>query len=399
MKIMKNYNIHNDNNVEHLPATSYDNYRRNIYEASLGPQIIGYNESDFSCAMNDPMSVFIDITDDTTRTRWPLLSPVYNYSELRYEYFTDGSSNTGEAYYLSLPKIHLLDSVAKKETIEAIIDTTESGNQVVYEEERGSDTLALILSMAEDSVNHYSKNDLSGLLKVDSFIDPANNTSAAVVHYHGYGKAQRCEKNDTNNDLRLAYSLIGPERYNGDASGKTYLISPEFLNNDTAKVDELWNIYVNQFQNLVSNHPARQLQTYEEFSSMVRDKETLVIAHEVDGLVVSFGMFVQNINVCDWLNTDYYRQKFPDDKIVYFPGIATDIDRGGANYSMKVMDLVAKIMWRADTDLRVVFQCTNISAEYIPRLVEVGAAMATNPVDITIHEMARYNYKRLWSAE
>lgn len=357
-------------------------YERSIASQTLGPQLEGFTPHDVVRVFNDPETVKVKLVREEGEYDWPLLTPVKNFSEYLPSYFADRYGSDVDCMYLSLPP-----------------ETHDLSEEVVAELKKLSDTdKTLIVDQlgASDKLDKFGEQlgEYGIQVQVDELIDPKNNTPATVFHFEGLTEVVPDEVPVDSSDLREVYQGMEAE-----LSGEgTQLVDvsrvDEPLETGVSMRDRLWQIYQQQFGQLIENHPARQAQYEYEFDAMLRDPETLTIAHLVDGDVVSFATFVGNIESCDWLNTDFYRQNFPDEKVLYFPGIATDAEKQGNHYAMNLIDLVAKLCVRAKVQPRIVFQCTNISADYIPHIVK-GAVEATGLAKIEINEMARYDYRAI----
>lgn len=355
-------------------------YERVIASQTLGPQLEGFTPHDVIEVFNDPETVKVKITREEGEYDWPLLTPVKNFSEYLPSYFVDRYGSADDCLYLSLPP-----------------EKDDLSEEVVTELKKLSDTnKTLIIDQlaTNGKLGDFSEQlNANGIqVHVDELIDPKNDTPATVFHFEGLTEVVPDEVPVASSDLRKVYQGMEAEL---SAEG-TRLIDvnkvDELLDSGMSMRDRLWQIYEQQFSQLIENHPARQAQYEYEFDAMLRDPETLTIAHFVDGDVVSFASFVGNIEACDWLNTEYYQQKFPGEKVLYFPGIATDAEKQGNHYAMNLIDMVAKLCSRAKVQPRIVFQCTNISADYIPHIVK-GAVEATGLAKIEINEMARYDYR------
>jgi hypothetical protein len=126
---------------------------------------------------------------------------------------------------------------------------------------------------------------------------------------------------------------------------------------------------------------------------MVEDPNTYTIAHFSENDIAAFAVFVSDINACEWLNADFYRETFHDEPILYFPGIASDINKRGEIYSLHIVKLLSLLEHQMQQDPAILFQCTNISADYIPYKIVEPAGNSTGIIKISISEMMRYNYR------
>jgi hypothetical protein len=374
---------------ERAKTTSY--YETAMSEKSKGPQREGLGITDLSKALKDPDTHYTTVKSGTQKIKWPLLTPITNFSEYLPKYFDDKYGSTDDVYYLSLPED--LSDFDTDDVLGVIQEASEQDKVIVYDELVGTEgTMGRLQTL-------LAGYDPSLSLERDAFVDPKNSTEAAVIHYEGLGRRVGENTISSSSNLREIYDLLCSEHDEAEYFRGSVLLNPdkneEELPTGVKVIDRLWDIYDGQFSKLVENHPSRQAQTAEELKAMVNDPGTLTVAHMLkDGDIASFAMFVTDIDACDWLRTDYYKEKFPDDVILYFPGIASDSSKKGERFSLKIVDLVAKVLASTDRDARIVFQCTNISADYIPAIVQ-GATAATGIGEIELNEMCRYEYAAL----
>lgn len=373
--------------VSELDRSSLEFYEKAISAQTVGPQLEGFSPDDLVKVFNDPETIWFSVEQGGEKYDWPLLTPVENFSEYVQKYFDEKYGVDSKLLYLSLPPEENTDLTAFADTLSEHVD---SNTRLVVDYESSANSMQYLSKVAAK---------VGFNLEIDEMTDPKNGTAASVYHYEGLARIQPDEKPRSFSDLREAYAdLIADGSYVGDSQLIDVTKVDERLESGASLRDRLWDIYKEQFSQLIENHPARQAQFEHEFDAMLRDPGTLTVAHFVEGDVVSFASFVGNIDACDWLNMEFYKKRFQDETVLYFPGIATDSKKQGNNYSMELINLTAQVMARAKIQPRIVFQCTNISADYIPLIV--GSAIeATGRGDISISEMAKYNYRTIRMTE
>ena len=88
-----------------------------------------------------------------------------------------------------------------------------------------------------------------------------------------------------------------------------------------------------------------------------------------------------------------------DEEILFFPEIAAKADDIG-NYSEATLALAAKMVARTDRKYKVVFESTNLSRQYIPKLVEeyvknTRVLTVEKPIEVDRQLYACYRLKQV----
>lgn len=384
-----------------IDPISYGEYQLLAHDFA-GPQLVEYSELDFARTIRDPRTRYASIDVYGETKAWPALTPIANYTEYVPDYFAGryGEHQVQNTYHLSLPTTEALGVHAEshREIAEQIMRVSEGGGIVVYDEMQGEDRLGYVRAILADQGFDVD-------IATDDFIDDKNGTPAAAVHHAALAVSAR-EPSDIGirpnsvEAIRQQYNdLVEKGEVDLTAQNKTVLLDParmdDVLETGDTSIDRLWNIYEGQFSKLIENNPCRGAQTRQELEMMARDPGTFTVAHMVEGDIVSFAMFVSNIESCDWLNADYYKDSFPGEVVLYFPGIATDIEKQGNKYSLNLVDTLTRIITPCVDSVRIVFQCTNVSNDYIPTIVQMGVNMTGRASIDNVDELCRYNYRAL----
>jgi hypothetical protein len=331
------------------------------------------------------------VKPDGAIVSWPLLTPITNFSEYMPSYFENRYGSTENVFYVSLPP----EADGSMESVgQSILDSLTQNPEIVfvYDEIDGQSKIETI----RNAINAVDQNIV---LEEDLFIDPKNGTPASSIHFSGLAIVNKDVLTPSKNIAEAYEYLISNGEVSINSKSKTILIEPTSVHEsllgqeDKTVLGRLWDIYESQFNRLVENHPARGAQTFEEFRSMVEDSNTYTIAHMVEDDLVAFALFVSDINACDWLNADFYDKTFQNEPILYFPGIASDINKKGEIFSLHIVNLISQLEHQIQRDVRILFQCTNISADYIPYKIVEPAINSTGLGSISISEMLRYNYR------
>ena len=368
-----------------LADPNIEQYSNIVKSNSMGPQLEGFTPEDYLRVMDDPATTKVVLNKAGDSISWPLLTPIKNNSEYITGFFEKTKVGVGQVLYFSNP--HELPSESEDDEISKILrDNLKQGAIIIYDEIDDSTTVNFISKYFPDNPSELEHHD---------FVDDKNGSPAAVLHFEGQ-LSVHSDTEPTSNNLRDAYKEV-EAKYDIDPTRhrSTYILDVNQLMSDPVEKErvlkKLWNIYDGQFSKLVENHPSRQAQTESELRHMITDKNTMTVIHKEDSEEVSYAMFVGDIGACDWLNTDYYNNKYADEQILYFPGIVTDIEKKG-HYSHLLLDLVGKVLTTANIDTRIVFQCTNISATYVPKIIE-KAVEAASVRDANVQQFCKYKYR------
>lgn len=142
---------------------------------------------------------------------------------------------------------------------------------------------------------------------------------------------------------------------------------------DGEDAEKIWKIYNNPFAKLTEGHPMYAGFTKEDLLGILADPEIAKIVNRVNGSITTLCFFVQDFSHCPWFNRQYYKDNYPEyydtNNIVIFPGIVSDESAKGSAYSLPVIDLTTRLYSKRGTKGLITFECSETSAEYIPKLV------------------------------
>lgn len=156
-----------------------------------------------------------------------------------------------------------------------------------------------------------------------------------------------------------------PDRENGYDFMRGSDISDELA-------DQMWDVYTERFQWLGNQHPISMEDTKEDFMQVFRSDKTNVSVRFKDGKPICFTDIVGDTSELYWLNQDFLQnsprmQRDPRQFLIFFPGIVAG--EQGANYSLDVISLATNVAMDTGSAIKVIFENTNRSETYIPRIV------------------------------
>jgi len=332
-------------------------YEAQMRAVASGPQHAGLPPEDRPPAFADPRTRWV--TTSTGRP-WPLLTPVAHNSEFRADFF-DARFPGRSCLYVSVPSRAVADEPAFAEVLRAALADGE-----------------LLDRRARDP-----------RVRCDALADPADDSAAAIVHF------------GATTELRFGpsaqpVSLVEAARRLQSEPGADASATARVLLHDTLtgrQLGDLWRIYERQFAALVEPHPCRQMQTEDEFSAMVRHRGALTVVSTAADRIAAFAVFVEDLSACAWLRPEWFAAR-RGPAPVYFAGIAVDPQLEGHRFSADLIAAIARVVVTSGANRELVFQCTNRSARYVPRLVEEGIA-ATGIATLRVSERYRYRYRAL----
>ncbi len=305
------------------------NYYELIDKNTVGPQIEGLGPIELNDALNDSSTKYIEIDN----IKVPFLVNIKHAAWFNEAFLNGKDINTETLYYSVLPQKLL--NTDPQYFLNAI-------NEIKDKEV----TCTVLLDYPQVEKPFYSKS--SDELNVDHLIT-SNGTPAATFHFES--------KFSPVSEKLLQYV---PE------DNLEYLNTKEEVD---ANFERIWEIYSKQFESLVADHPINGALTKEDlYQSLISDNTNLLVYLDENSVVQSFGYIVKDLNLCPWLNTDYFMSESSGDPIYYMPGIATDPE-AGLSLSMKIMkELLCDNLMEVGS-WTITFECSNISASYIPKLV------------------------------
>jgi hypothetical protein len=138
------------------------------------------------------------------------------------------------------------------------------------------------------------------------------------------------------------------------------------------ELDELWELYLNRFQYLGEKHPMSMEDEKKDFLELFNNPAILASLKYSDGHVVAFSYFTEDMTKLYWVNRPFVdtvsQSANPSEMVLFFPGIVADQRVAGMNAS-EVIARFAKEMVSIEGSARVLFENTNLSEQYVPRLV------------------------------
>lgn len=163
-------------------------------------------------------------------------------------------------------------------------------------------------------------------------------------------------------------------------SKQTYLYTPDDLRTHPEIMNSLWAISEAGFNGFLGNqHPVSMAETREFFDAQLMSPSTVTVVRFDDGRPVCFGSMSFDPDESFWMNANagplYQELRLARENgqlPLFFSEIISEAvgDRRGASYSAGVLSLIASLGAITGNSYRIMFESTNMSAMYIPPMVE-----------------------------
>lgn len=345
--------------------------------AESGPQAMSMTKEDIQASLNDPNTIFASVKG----VNLPILMPISTIEA----YATSGFFAEGAEQFLFMPIYTSLDA-----------EETESVRQMLSGADLTSKKIVSYFEDGDKQSEDYAKLVLDSLpdgYHQEPLIDDKDGKEASITHFEGLGIVHdRYNLRTDVTSLRQVFleGVAGGEYDEHPRTGTT-LLDPEELKTNTELLDKLWRISDEQFSKLVENLPVRQNPSREEFDEIMTHPETSSIVYFEDGEPVCLTTFLHSIEPADWLRKEYFDDKFGEKPfLAYFAFMVSDANKASYKSSHKVLKMVIDLTEKAHRDMEVIFECTNVSASYIPKLVE---SVVNASDEIKINPSSTYTFK------
>lgn len=370
------------NEINSSPEALID--AENFYQAQLrvseGPQIEGVIREDSIRVVQDAETLWTTVDG----VRVPVLFRIECDSLAHRPYFEKRGGIEG-VYVLS-PTVNLVDE-SGLEQIEADIISKGGIRELIALRRIDSgwpdDNLSrLLLRLGADHMH------------LEPMLDAKSSQPAEVIHYSGLPRFHEPLEGHGGSINEVFYEMVDEGILDLAPISGTTVIRPETLTDDMA--EKIWQIYDKQLDILIEDHPAYQRLDKELIESILSSPTGFNIVHFEEGEPVCIFLGVTELEECEWLNARSIYEEYGEDDVLYCPAMVTNFEKQGLNYSANIFSLLVEIAMRRGKNIRPYFECTDISAQYIPKILE-NAIEDTGHAVIEIAPKERYMYVSLKS--
>lgn len=311
-------------------------------------------------ALDDPRTISIEISGDRLPVVVPIdLSRWYNVPYLRKHF------GTAKLYSYMYPD--LTDDSSKRKIYECIRQIVQDGGVILYGVERKDGAI-------------YG--DLAEELKVAGVVHTRWSTAPegqerCLYQYDGIfvpGKiGGRLDEFRSTQPIHQVYG----QAVNSGKIKFDPLDGPAFAEViQGQEADQLWKFYDASFKKLSNTHPILTGYSENDFRQMLADPTIAKLVYRQKGNIVTMAFLLNGLQRCDWLDAEYYAQKYPAATLTnnhwVLPGIVTDEKRRGERLSVPLLSLAAKVQAMTGSNAVISFECTEESMKYIPRIAQLA---------------------------
>lgn len=339
-------------------AAAYDGLRNDDDEGIK----VGLYGEDLEAALENPKSVLVKYQNESGEAvHMPLLVPIEDLSWYNVDLFKKTYGEDAKFYYFTHPHVPEGEN-SRLLIVGALEEELEEGAIIFTDRYLGRDS-----SGGSEYVIDRLQNDFV----MDKLGTGDRERGAEIyvgpVEFEGVHEVKEAEDMYTVYRKAVEAGEIVDDPMNGVS------VIDVIVGEDAERI---WEVYENPFEDLGEEHPMHAGFTKEELMDILSDPGETKIVNRVDGKISTLCFFVSDFDRSPWFNKGYYQRNYPEyyntNNILMFPGIVTDENMRGNDYSMNVIDLATKLMAKRGSNLLVTFECTETSATYIPKIVEAA---------------------------
>ena len=360
--IMENKNVatSKDNDVEPTEEVMAEKTTYELFHDSYDQALrVGLFGEDIERALRDPRTISMRTFDnDGKATSTPVLVPIDILEWFNKDLMIRTYGSESEVMVYAHPPFGEpdIDSEVKRLLQEQIV-----AGKVVLTELYGDDETSPMAAVLKEGESDLEINAFGGelessadyfALKIKINDSPEVKQSANLYDVHKECMEAGIVTYDTNNGSSLAKTIVGEE------------------------ADRIWDIYQKPFEGLGEDDPTLAGFDRDSLMDILQDAEIPKVVHRVDGEITTMMLFLHDFSKVPWFNPNSYARDFSEyyetNNILIFPGIVTDEKRRGNNYASEMIDFVTRLYAYRGSSVLLTFECTEVSATYIPELVAAG---------------------------
>lgn len=297
---------------------------------------------------------------------------------------------------LALP-VHELNKGEKAELAQLI--TSKNRLALFFSDHNGDEATILAEILDGGGITHTDK----PLLDIRASTD---NGQAALCLYSCYAE-QKLDRGERRklmlSDVYSYFQDHAEPSYLGDGKTYTTLEMGDRLSDQQA--EEMWQIYDDKFDFLGEGHPISMQDTKEDFLKLLRSESTLIAAtyapdESGNKKLACFTYFIDDMDCLYWLNADFLSKNFEahnnSDYVtnIFTPGLVSS--GTGKGYSLLSIGLFAEVSDEAGLSTSVMYENTNLSKMYVPRIVDSTMSNSCKYTDLTPSRQIDEVTYRLW---
>lgn len=365
-----------------IPDASYEEYRELCNAETNGFRLIGIQDPEaYEAACQDPKTVFVDMYGK----RYPAATPIgyeARYDAVRCREMTQRS----DVLLLSVPLNKVYAGAAARGNLTGGAELSPDFAIIVEE----MNTMGRHRDKAGDHQMLAEALGAFGPMTANEFVHPqleqvpGHETAwMGIYSFSIHSTHEKAVPDDIDPDAAMEIAWLGRCAEEGrepipgqDAEG-TYILNARQLKEHPEIVDALWGISEVGFGKVLGAfHPISMEVTREFFDEQIMAEgiHTAVRYHE--GQPVSFGFIALNMDHQEWIdnNSAVMRQEIAraaanDEIPVHFFELISDGPKG-MSFSPDILRTFLELAGRTGRDYHVIFESTNLSATYIPKIAK-----------------------------
>lgn len=236
---------------------------------------------------------------------------------------------------------------------------------------------------------------------VENFVNPDlpdENKNARITVYSGEFAAL-----DGDGELIPDKGLSMQERFAAEKEERDLkdidLINGKTLRENPELFEQLWELHDDRFTWLGQYHPVSMQESKEFFKSIVENEHTMsIVRYDYDEagnrIPACHGCFIDDLGPIEWINERFAASQ-EGEQVLFFYGIASRSSPGKTmHYAREIMELNSRLVQRGGGKTRLLFESTEISSMYIPRLVAqyAGEAPGGSTMVDPVHPVSQVDY-------
>lgn len=271
-------------------------------------------------------------------------------------------ANSNEAVSVLALPIGELSEDAQKSIVDVV---TQAGSRSIYFSENGNDGDTLIQGLVSQGIRAEERELVDSRAKPEFQQPSLSFYELDVLHSDREGVPRR--RLDDMLQHFLEHTLPAIEDPNNDV-----MLRPGDSFSDK-ELDQIWDLYLNRFQYLGESHPMSMEDEKQDFIDLFNDPSILASLKYVDGRVVAFSYFTEEMQKLYWINQAFLKKVAQtaesSEMVIFFPGIVADSRVAGMN-AFEVISRFAQELDGVKGSAKVLFENTNLSEQYVPKIVQ-----------------------------
>lgn len=348
---------------------------------------IGLYGHDLEAVLKSKETILFEYSTEGGDVFLPLLVPVHNLEWYNAEALEKAYGQDTDIYYYAHPPIPD-DLACIGDLANELKRITEDGSVIIFDQYADKELPSPLMKLIGDGL--HSKEYIGG--EESKKIAPV---FAGKVEFDGIQEVKEAPS------LFEAYKIAidSGELIVDEENGVSLVAS---FDDENAK--KIWDIvYEQKFQELGESDPIYAGFDEKSLMDILKNPETAKIVLKENGKFKALCFFDNDFEHYPWFNKTYFKEKYPEyyetKNIFIFPGIVAAEEADSVTNAIKMISFAVKIAAKRGSNTMVTFECTQTSAQYIPKLTwfsvnHSGVAKVEDSVKNPISTMEYFAVKK-----